>query len=119
METVTFVPQLSELQLTKRNTMQEVFEQIELLAGEDSRDATKAKIAESLLEEMRNNKPLEGRSLYAKEQALAKIAEYYKLESEVHMRRQEIESILPGILKKSAANDEQFAEIQDTKYTVA
>ena len=113
------IKQLSDVQTVKRNAMQSAFESIEARAGEDSRDETKANIAKKLLEELRSSKNLEGKSVYRMEQALAKLEEYFQMETELNMRKGELISIFPDMATKLAANDARYSTSPDDKYKVA
>lgn len=112
-------PHLSEVQFAKRSAMQSAFEKIEQLAGDDKRDSTKAAVAKKLLEEIRSSKSLEGSSTYRMEQALAKLAEYFEMESELNMRKGELVTIFPEIKNKLSANDDVYSVSPEDKYNVA
>lgn len=119
METMSQAPQLSDVQVVKRNAMQTAFESVEARTGEDSRDVTKADIAKKLIEELRGSNNREGRSAYRMEQALAKLEEYFRMEAELNMRKGELVTILPELAQKLAANDTTYSSSPDDKYKVA
>lgn len=119
METISQIPNVSETQIAKSNAMQSAFENIEARAGEGSRDEEKADIAKKLLEELRSSKNLEGKSVYRMEQALAKLEEYFRMESELNLRKSELVTIFPGMAAKLSANDTRYFTSPDDKYKVA
>ena len=90
--------------------MQEVFDKIEASLGEVKGSDARFAAAQKYLEEV------EGKD-YRLEQAAAKLVEYFKLEMEVENRRGELESILPGMGEKLAANDSHFHQ-DGEKYLV-
>lgn len=119
METKSQAPQLSDIEIVKRSAMQTAFENIESRTGDDTRDENKANIAKKLLEDLRSSHGLEGKTAYRMEQALAKLEEYFRMESELSMRKGELVTILPELATKLAANDSLYSTSPDDKYNVA
>jgi hypothetical protein len=108
-------PQQNNLQEQKRLTMQQIFDKVESLQGEGL-GVERLEVIKGLYEEVKGKD-------YRREEALAKLIEYYELElkaaEELFLRSKEIISVYPGAVGRLgfiAANDDQF---NDIKYNVA
>ena len=120
MEQPQIISPISSLEFKKKEAMQEVFNEIEAIQSEDLGIERLAAV-QKLYEEAKGGD-------YRREQALAKLVEYYRFElesaQELQNRANEIIRIYPEAVGrlgfKEAANDSSFiTSDNDQKYNVA
>lgn len=103
-------PTLTKVQQEKKWAMEQALRDIEAEAGQDIKK--KLEVAKRLLEEVKGKD-------YRREQALAKLVEYFTLLLEVEMRKEELERNLSGVSYPPAVNDQSgLEELEDDKYLV-
>ena len=105
----------------RRNSLQEVFDKIDLIAGPTATTAEKLVVAKKLQNEAieKKNEPfMEGVSAKLKE-CYETMIKFYELELEVENRMDELDRILPGARQKIAANDPHFLIDKEIKYKVS